>query len=441
MDESRRNENPPEESIGLYFGYFKEWICKNNPFYLLSVFLMFWGLYLISVDNTGRGPDSLKNLTLFYGVQNLYELMMLGMALYLMLKKINLSHGRLLLCFLFLFLIDATMYQAAIANACDPSDGTMWVGVVVSLFYLVLAVLKVGSVIYTMRITPRFAMAGYSLAAFTMIYFSRQYSSLLLTAKTPNADVFGWWELYSIWLIAALIQLPVILNSWWKPAFTDDVQNEFMGSENRFYTMLLVVPFIALPIQVALNIHPDLGAKNALLAANVSYCYVPYILFGAFFLETIWLRIMREYIGLDIDVYDALACILAYAFSVVTRPVATHVFGALFFYPHRLNLVLIFGMALFIGLTRKNRMCFAMIAAGAIYYSRTYFFMTLDFFTGLFESFKKSSTTTRAVILIVASFVFLGAGFALSVFGSSPRGDGESRVAKKDGEDRKGEDE
>ena len=413
-------EDGQEESFSDYVEYFKEWVYKNNPFYLLSVFLMFWGLYLVSVDNTtGRGPDSLKNLVLFYGVQNLYELMMLGMALYLMLRKINLSHGRLLLFFIFLFLVDSTMYQAAIANACGPSDNTMWIGMMVSFFYLILAILKVGLVVYLLKITPRASMIFYAIAAFAIIYFSRQYSSFLITLKTSDVRLFGWWELYVIWLFAALIQIPVILNSWWKPAFTDDVHNEFMGSENHFYTLLLTMPFIALPLQIVLNIHPDLASKNSDLAMKLTYCYVPYLYFGVYFVETIWLKVMREYIGIDINVYDVLAGFFVLFFATVTRPMDISIFGGHFLYPHRLNLILIFGFTLFIALSRKNRMCLAMIFLGAMYYTRTYTFTAFDFVDRFYENFKKASTTTRAIILIVSSFVFLGLGFVFSIAGST----------------------
>jgi len=414
-----------EENFSDYVEYFKDWLYKNNPFYLISVFLIFWGLYLVSVDNTGRGPGSLKTLVLFYGIQNIYELLMLAMALYLMLKKINMSHGKLLLFFIFLFLVDATMYQAAIANACGPSDKTTWVGIAVSSLYLFFAIIKLGLVVHLLKITPRVSMAVYALAAFAIIYFSRHYSSYLITLNTPDVRFFGWWELYAIWLIAAIIQLPVILNSWWKPAFETDVENKYMGSENTFYTTLLIVPFIALPLQIALNIHPDLASKNSEIAAKLAYCYIPYIFLGAYFVETIWFKAMSEGLGL-IDTFDFFAGFFALFFANVTRPLDVWIFGDTILYPHRLNLALIFGFVLFIALSRKNRMCLALLVMGALYYTRSYtarvmdlVYYVNDFMGGLLEKYRKLTTTARAIILIVSSFVFLGLGFMMSLIGAS----------------------
>ena len=56
------------------------WFVENNPLYLLSVLLMFLGLHLVSREAGAEG-GSVSTVLAFFGVQNLYEIIMVGMSL------------------------------------------------------------------------------------------------------------------------------------------------------------------------------------------------------------------------------------------------------------------------------------------------------------------------------------------------------------------------
>jgi len=417
-EEGGAPDNQSEKSFSDYIEYFKSWFFRNNPFYLISVFLMFSGLRLISGDNSaGSGSGSLLSLISFYLVQNIYEFLILGIALYLILKKINGSSGKLLLFFIFVFLADATMYQAAIVGTCGHSSGTAWVGLIISSLYLVFAIIKIGLAIYLLKIAPRAAMIFYALAAYAIIYFSRHYSGYLITGKISDVSLFGWWELYAVWLVAALIQLPVIFNTWWKSSFIAEVKNDYIGDENNFYAMLLVIPFIALPLQIVLNVHPDLATRSGVLAetvSNATYFLVPYFLFGAFFMEGILYETMKR-LGFELDVFDAVICALIYLFAEITQPLQIQMFGDHLLNPHQLNIIMIVAFTLFVAVSRKNRMCLAIFAFEILYYSKTFLAAQYDYIIWFFEKFKKLSTMSRAYILVALSFIFLALGFLLSL--------------------------
>ncbi|HNV72325.1 MAG TPA: hypothetical protein PKO06_21635, partial [Candidatus Ozemobacteraceae bacterium] len=109
--DASRDVEPAVEEAG-----FLDWLIDNNPLYLLSVIFMFGGLLLVSKASyqvPGQaGPDaSLSTVVAFFGVQNVYEIIMVGMAIYLIANKVNARHGKILLALELLFLADLTYYQ------------------------------------------------------------------------------------------------------------------------------------------------------------------------------------------------------------------------------------------------------------------------------------------------------------------------------------------
>ena len=65
---------------------------------------------------------SLHMVIFYFGVQNVYEIVMVAIALYLLTAQIQPRHGKILLIFILIFLTDLTFYQARI-SALSSSAG------------------------------------------------------------------------------------------------------------------------------------------------------------------------------------------------------------------------------------------------------------------------------------------------------------------------------
>jgi len=84
---------------------------KGNPFYLLSALSMLAGCYTLSHALALR-PGQADKLALLLGTVNLYELLVIGLALALLERRDGLRDARVLLSLEVLFLVDATFLSA-----------------------------------------------------------------------------------------------------------------------------------------------------------------------------------------------------------------------------------------------------------------------------------------------------------------------------------------
>ncbi len=390
-----------------------EWIRRNNPFYLISVLLMFCGLYLASMDCKVKGSDALETLISFYLIQNIYEIAILAMALYLLKNKINQRHGNILLFFLAIFLSEATMYQSAITSVCYKEG--LWISLLVSFIYFFLAAAKVFAVIYYLRLKVRLSAIFFALSAFLLIYLSPQYVNYILVSTRSGGDLLtaGSWEIYFIWLAAALVQLPFIVNSWKKTSISGFLENAYVGCENKLYRAFVLIPFIVLPIQMALNLHPDIHSLNPYIIDS-NYCIALYIYFGSFFIEALYRNFIEDSIG--INNYNFACGIFILMFIYITRPMNLLVFGNYMIYPHRINVFFIAAALIATAITRENRMCAGLLCVILFYYAKNLFMFTIQ---NAYDYFiYKSTPVVKAAIIIMLSFLTLGAGFALSVSGN-----------------------
>jgi hypothetical protein len=398
---------PPEEDLLVSF---KRWLIANNPFYLLSVFFMFWGLYLASVDGaTGRGPESLKGLLIFYAVENIYELIMFAMAIYLLHKRVNQPHGRLLVFFIIIFLCDAAMYQSVIANSC--AIDTLWIGAAVSALYFILAALKLGLLIHFLRIKICYEAVFYTLASLALLYFVPHFINYLVITNTSNYNV--WWIFYYIMLVAALVQLPLIAAGWNKKYddFVEERDNKFWGaSELNFYKLIVIIPFVAVPVQILLNAASDLKSIDHTFS-NFDYGFVPYLLFSVFFIQSVYKKLISSYF-ISLNSYDFTCTLVIFAAAVITKPIDISVFGDTALYPHRINIFLIIAANIVFFITRKNYMSVSFAAILGLYYTKSYYYGVIEYIN--------SSSVTRAAAFITVSFIMLAAGFVLSLSGRAP---------------------
>ncbi|MFZ2956186.1 MAG: hypothetical protein WA705_04795 [Candidatus Ozemobacteraceae bacterium] len=382
-----------------------EWLLENNPLYLISVFLMFLGLHLASRDATAEG-GSIWTVTAFFGVQNVYEVFMVGMALYLLSAKINARHGKILLALVMLFLADLTFYQVRI------SAMSAVVGAWASAIYLVLAALKIAAVVKVLAIRIRWERLLYPITAFAVIYFSPQYLyravdvvGLKLAGTPTQALPFsGVYEVYMIWLVAALIHIPAIVGAWKKNDLEEVVENQYFGDENGFYRYLLLFPFLVLPIQLMANVMNDATASNAAIGF-LGFNLIPYLLIGVFFIQLFVRKIIVENCSQNAFDFSALMIVLLGALITETANPALA-------FPFAFNRFLIVVAHIAVMMTRSNIYSAGLLVTIAGWYS----FSGLTWATGQLVNYGQTlSKTAWAGIMMTGSFVFLGLGFIVSL--------------------------
>ncbi|HNW34614.1 MAG TPA: hypothetical protein PKM25_06765 [Candidatus Ozemobacteraceae bacterium] len=391
---------PPDGNGDRSGGGWMRFLIDANPLYLLSVLMMIAGLYLVSSAASGR-EVGVGTVAGFFGIQNVYEIVLVAMAIYLLRTGINSRHGKLLLLFVMVFLADLTFYQVRIA-AMDPT----W-GFFLAAFYLLLGAAKVGAIISWLEIRPQWDRLVYPLFAFGMIYFAPQYLYSVMDsvgvgrANTPFA---GQAEVYLIWLVAAAIQLPVIVSNWRRNTLEEIEPNPFFGDANSFYRALLLFPFVALAFQLDRNVMADAASGNGAIG-SLAFVYVPYLLAGVFFVQSFIRSTIGKYC--TINGYDAVAMLALTLLAWATSRTDDVGRGLT-----NINWYIIIGAHLALVVTRKNLVCAAFLAAVALKLVatgvKTMAGNVYEFGCGL-------STMAWAGLLMAGSFISLALGFLVSL--------------------------
>lgn len=112
---------------------------NHNPFYLASALAMFVGCYLLS-RALALAPGETGKLVALMGVLNVYEGLLIGLALFLIVRRGLERDGQMLLVLESAFLVDITLLASEV-HAASRTGGAL---VAVSL--LALAVPKIGAV-------------------------------------------------------------------------------------------------------------------------------------------------------------------------------------------------------------------------------------------------------------------------------------------------------
>jgi len=378
----------------------------GNPYYLASVFCLFYGLYLIS--SQGNASLSLSMLVGFYIVQVIYEVVIFGLGMKLIREKINREHGFFLLGIVLLLSCDATFYQSRITTYCFY-DGLNWISFLIAGLNLVLNALELSILVDSFGITPRFEKIFCSIATLLLIS-----AGLPLYMQLLDSGVFayllgsapGWWEIYVPWFLAALCPTAVIARKWNSEGKGEYKRNSFLGNELVFYASVLLVPAIMLPIQFFMNIHMD----NTLLSSapkNMIYGFIPYALCFAFLIQTFLKFLITEL--WSINSYDFTCCLALFGTALLfegsAQPFAAD------FHPYILNKILILGMMLITAITRRNQYSLYFLVTVGAYQLRS---IPLDFYRWTQDAWQGLSMTGRSLLLCFLSFSLLGIGYLSS---------------------------
>jgi hypothetical protein len=177
-------------------------IHDRNPFYLLSALSMFIG-YRLVIAALDTAPGEWRPLLSLIVTMNLYELVMIGLALYLIRRRGLLREGWILLGIEALFLADLTNLNAELATAL-PRLGTA-----VSAACFGLALLKIGVVVRTLglRLTPGTIAYGVAqlAALFALPAVFRLLRSDDAASVSPGRIYAAWWVVGALAAIGAAV--------------------------------------------------------------------------------------------------------------------------------------------------------------------------------------------------------------------------------------------
>jgi hypothetical protein len=191
---------PDQHFIGSFLMYVERALqnAGRNPFYLLSALSMLFGCFVLSQHLT-LSPGQWKPLVGLMGVLQIYEFLLLGLALYLNRGEHTRTDAMTAFLLGLLFLVDATHLNA------ELSASAPFVAVWVSGALLVLAAVKLGLLRRALGLTSRRAFT-LTFVQIAIVLFLPVTVNAIQFPSSPNFDrelvpraLYGLW-----WLVGAV---------------------------------------------------------------------------------------------------------------------------------------------------------------------------------------------------------------------------------------------
>jgi hypothetical protein len=172
-------------------------LVHHNPFYLLSALCMIAGCFALNSALQTRTGE-LPKLLLLMGTLQLYELLLVGLGLYLIVKHRLDRDGRTLLLLDAVFLVDLTFLNN------ETAATNLWAGVLVNGLTLLLAVAKVALVMTTLSV--RFPRRTFAFVVLQLVVLLGM-PCMLKWVEQPGAMHAGITplQLYTAWWAAGLV--------------------------------------------------------------------------------------------------------------------------------------------------------------------------------------------------------------------------------------------
>lgn len=312
----------------------QEWLEKNNPLYLISVLFMLLGLYLAGTTIDNPAEVSVSAILSIFAIQNVYELIVVGMAIYLLKNKIQNEHGKMLLAFGLILMGDITFYQVRISSL------STLIGWGATLLYILLALIKFVAVIKVLNLKVYKSRILFLLSSFLLVWISPKLTYLILDS-TNFKYVYEIPIIYYIWLAAALIQVPFIVENWGKAEILETINNTYLGDETRIWRWGMIFVFFLLPIQIFLNVMDSY--RIMMPEVPVETVILPWVLCSVYFCKSMWIDLFEKYE------------------EKIDNTVLITSFLIIFFRPHVsfsaqfINSVFLFVLSSAIWFTRKNK--------------------------------------------------------------------------------------
>lgn len=384
-------------------------IIDHNPLYLLSVLCMLFGCYLLN-DALDLRPDNLGKLLLLLATLNLYEFLLIGLAIFLLGRGRAPRDGRMLILLEVLFLADLTFL-----NAETILTDHFW-GSVINLVVLGLAVGKIGLMFRALKVqlgAGRWLFMGLQL----LVLYGMPWVFLPLDAESnvPQLRVFGWW-----WVIAFLPVLFDGASRLWPTGMRLETREVGTTAGRTIAQFYLIVSFLSLVGHLGLNhtvFHvPFFGADLAPLLLGLAVAvgrmrptkFVPASQFKAIQVGLILVALSMSRADSVLMQWHVFGHDLAPSKVVLVGAYLT--LGYCFWLQYLHYLV---GAGLAVGLVYGfGPSVDTMQKASSTGYSRI---------TDLIKNLIPSTSKGWGILAVVASFILLGAGAALSVLKPKPK--------------------
>ena len=206
----------------------------RNPFYLLSALCMFVGFRII-LGALNSAPGDWKTLLELIITLNVYEVVMIALALFLIVKRGLIRDGWILLGIEALFLLDLTNLNAELFTAMPR------LGAVVNSFCFLLALAKIFVILRTL---------GLKISPGTTIYIAAQLAFLLglpgifRLMRSPTATISPM-QIYTVWWMVAML---IAAGAFLVKHHRDNDQSPMAALPWRLY---ILMPLISLLIHLS----------------------------------------------------------------------------------------------------------------------------------------------------------------------------------------------
>lgn len=182
-------------------GFFERVVIDHNPFYLLSALCMLGGCVLLT-NSWSFSPVAAQRIVLLIAVLNVYELLLVGVAIWLIRMRGLVRDGMILLGIEAMFLADVAMLNSEVLSR------DFRIGVLVNATVWLLAAVKITVVLRALSI--RMVGAGLlilaHLAALAIVPAALKLISDQHGGRVPDVMMYGAW-----WTAAVL---PVMTATW-----------------------------------------------------------------------------------------------------------------------------------------------------------------------------------------------------------------------------------
>lgn len=204
----------------------------HNPFYLLSALCMFAGCYGL-LHSLTMAPGHTETLLVLMSVVQVYELLLVGLAWYLIKSRHSERDGRILLLLELPFLVDATNLSSEYGIA-DPNGGML-----VGLITLFLAAVKIGVILNALGL--RFRLKTYY---FLLTHFGALLAIPLVSSGWSNQGRLSDGFFYGVWWLVGLLPL---VHGWMVDEYRSrPLPNTWLRPlERNIRVALIALPFLS----------------------------------------------------------------------------------------------------------------------------------------------------------------------------------------------------
>ncbi|MGN6724288.1 MAG: hypothetical protein ACTHLZ_00065 [Tepidisphaeraceae bacterium] len=209
----------------------RRFIADHNPFYLLSAVLMLLGCLLLSNTMTWS-PIALRKLLILIATLNVYELLLVGLGLYLIVKRNIARDGLMLLALEALFIVDVGFLNSELYQESLP------VGLAVNLGLLALVTVKLVVIFGALGlpiVSSRFGVLLASMAALALQPAWLKFISQSHDGRVPELALYGQW-----WIAGALMAAYALATRFARPTPHPAARAQWRGVYHLFALLALV---------------------------------------------------------------------------------------------------------------------------------------------------------------------------------------------------------